>query len=463
LNKKYTFILSLFGLTFSIWAQPRINVLGTFTGPNGACPYAGVTLASDGNFYGTTEFGGAGFGAVFQYGTVFRLTPAGTLTSLASFSVTNGANPEGALTLGNDGNLYGTTEAGGSSGDGTIFQVTTNGGLTTLLSFANTNGANPYGSLALGPDGSFYGTTYAGGSSGDGTVFKVTTNGSLTTLVSFNAATGVNPYTGLTLGSDGNFYGTTLGGTNYMDGTIFQVTTNGTLKTLAWMTDSNGWLTAGVIQGKDGNLYGMTPWGGSNGYGSVYQVTTNGAMTTLLSFGNTNGAYPQGSLTLGRDGNFYGTTPNGGNLSLNAGKGYGTVFRVTTNGALTTLAYFNSTNGAQASAALAMGLDGSFYGTTFEGGSNGYGVVYQFIIPVPISLSITTAKSVSVLSWPASAMNYRLQVSTNPGADSWSTVSNDTPFIGAQTTNTSTNGIPYINVQVTNVPGGAFFRLQQNP
>jgi uncharacterized repeat protein (TIGR03803 family) len=135
---------------------------------------------------------------------------AQTIQTLCSFYSTNGTYPS-ALTLGHDGNFYGTTEQGGSAGYGTVFKVTTNGTLTTLAAFNSNNGASPYAALALGNDGNFYGTTFYGGSSGDGTVFKVTTNGTLTTLVSFNGTNGASPYAALTLGNDGNFYGTTQG------------------------------------------------------------------------------------------------------------------------------------------------------------------------------------------------------------------------------------------------------------
>ena len=143
--------------------------------------------------------------------------PAQSVQTLCSFNGTNGEFPQAALTLGRDGNFYGTTDEGGITnstypyGMGTVFKVTTNGALTTLVSFYYyTNGACPQAGLTLGNDGNFYGTTSWGGGSGNyyGTVFKVTTNGVLTTLVSFNRTNGANP-NGLTLANDGNFYGTT--------------------------------------------------------------------------------------------------------------------------------------------------------------------------------------------------------------------------------------------------------------
>jgi len=315
--------------------------------------------------------------------TSASLVGAQTLQTLCSFN--DGPYPTATLTLGNDGNFYGTTEGGGSSGDGTVFNVTTNGVLTTLVSFVGTNGESPQAGLTLGNDGNFYGTTGEGGSSGDGTVFKVTTNGVLTTLVSFGFTNGAAPTAALTLGSDGNFYGTTEGGgiTNstfsFGMGTVFKVTTNGVLTTLVSFAGTNGASpSAALTLGSDGNFYGTTSAGGNinlngdSGDGTVFKVTTNGVLTTLVSFGFTNGAAPTAALTLGNDGNFYGTTRGGGNddPTVNGDSGDGTVFKVTTNGTLTTLVIFAGTNGEVPLAALTLGNDGNFYGTTEGGGNN---------------------------------------------------------------------------------------------
>ena len=200
-----------YGTVFQVTTNGTLTTLVSFDGTNGAQPYAGLTLGSDGDFYGTTTLGGAYTNQWGQgYGTVFRVTTNGTLTTLVSFNVTNGTQPRAELTLGSDGNFYGTTAYGGSNDQGTVYQVTTNGTLTTLVSFNGANGASPFAGLTLGSDGNFYGTTFYGGSNGQGTVFQVTTNGTLTTLVSFNGANGANPMSVLTLGSDGNFYGTTV-------------------------------------------------------------------------------------------------------------------------------------------------------------------------------------------------------------------------------------------------------------
>ncbi len=154
--------------------------------------------------------------------TAFQMTPTGALTTLVSFDGTHGASPYASLVLGSDGNFYGTTVYGGSAGYGTVFRMTPTGVLTTLVSFTGANGEYPYAALVQGNDGNFYGTTYGGGGN-NGTVFKVTPAGHLTTLVSFNGTNGVQPKTGLVQGSDGNFYGTTANGGAFNDGVIFQL------------------------------------------------------------------------------------------------------------------------------------------------------------------------------------------------------------------------------------------------
>jgi uncharacterized repeat protein (TIGR03803 family) len=312
-----------------------------------------------------------------------------SLTTLVSFNGNNGKWPQAALTLGNDGNFYSPTYSGGNtdsthpSGMGTVFRLTTKGTLTTLVDFNSNNGSGPI-ALTLGKDGNLYGTTEQDGS-GLGTVFKVTTNGTLTTIVVFNGNNGANPGAGLTLGNDGNFYGTTGNGGSSGYGTLFKVTTNGALTTLVNFNWYNGaGPQAALTLGKDGNFYGTTYGGGNTdstypyGMGTIFKVTTNGTLTTLVAFNGNNGARPTAALTLGNDDNFYGTIGSGGSTTnfLNP-FGMGTVFKVRTNGALTTLIAFTSTTGAGPTAALTLGNDGNFYGTTGNGGSSGFGTVFQ--------------------------------------------------------------------------------------
>ncbi len=273
------------GTVFEVTTNGTLTTLASFNATNGGYPVSALTLGNDGNFYGTTtqagdtNLNGGGFGAVFQVMT------NGTLTTLVTFNGTNGAGPQAGLTLGNDGNFYGTTVSGGSgvgNGDayGTVFQVTTNGTMTTLVSFTGTNGAVPVAALTLGNDGNFYGTTSSGGSNNDGTVFMMTTNGALTTLVCFNGTNGAEPRAALTLGNDGNFYGTTSGGGSSDDGTVFKVTTNGTLTTLVSFNGANGSHPVGALTlGNDGNFYGTTQLGGNTnlnggyGYGTMFRLS----------------------------------------------------------------------------------------------------------------------------------------------------------------------------------------------
>lgn len=377
------------GTVFRITTSGSFTLLASFAYTNGAQPQGRLALGPDGEFYGTTSGGGNGRNG--GYGTVFRITTNGLLTTLFQFTGTNGSTPEAGLTLGPDGNFYGTTFSGNPTttqpgdGNGTVFRITTNGSLTTLFQFT-TNGANPEAGLRLGPDGNFYGTTSQGGRDDSGTVFRITTNGALTTLVNFNYnTTGAHPYGDLAPGLDGNFYGTTsysgIPGTG--GGTVFRITTNGILTTLTNFPGVN--LPDGALAlGPDGNFYGTTFYGGigfNNGYGTVFRVTTNGALTTLARFANTNGANPYAGLTLGPDGNFYGTTVNGGNGGTgdNSGSGsQGTVFRITTTGALTTIHEFANSIGANPYAGLTLGRDGTFYGTTVRGGiGGGFGTVFR--------------------------------------------------------------------------------------
>ena len=186
-----------------------LTTLHLFSWSDGANPEAGLVQGIDGSFYGTTNLGGAS-----DAGTVFKITPAGTLTTLHSFSGSDayGKNPFAGLVQGTDGNFYGTTERGGTSRYGTVFWITTAGALTTLHSFNYSDGANPHAGLVQGADGSFYGTTITGGAYYRGTVFKITPAGALTTLHSFSWSDGADPIAGIVQATDGSFYGTTASG-----------------------------------------------------------------------------------------------------------------------------------------------------------------------------------------------------------------------------------------------------------
>ena len=336
-----------------------------------------VVQGNDGNFYGTSTSGGSA-----NMGAVFRITPAGVLTTLVPFSGTNGAAPKAALALGRDGNFYGTTCQGGSNDDGTVFMMTPAGVLATLVSFSGSNGASPVAGLVLGSDGNFYGTTSGGGSSSKGTVFMMTPAGVLTTLVSFAGGNGASPQTGLVQGTDGNFYGTTYAGGSSGEGTVFMMTPTGVLTSLVSFSGANGLYPLGtLVQGSDGNFYGTTVIGGSASYGTIFKMTPAGVLTPLVSFNGANGRQPEAGLVLASDGNFYGTTCMGGAAGA---YGPGTIFSMTPTGLLTTLVSFDCPNGSAPMTALVQGSDGNLYGTTLYASLNGYatgsGVFFQLTI-----------------------------------------------------------------------------------
>ena len=451
----YGILMSGF-IVLHVQAAVIFTNLVSFNQTNGAFPYAGLTPGKDGNFYGTTSFGGSGGG-----GTVFQMTPLGSLSNLVLFNGTNGASPRAGLIQVPNGDFYGTTYNGGSNSAGTVFQLTTNGTLTTLVTLGNTNGAYPLGGLIQGRDGSFYGTTAIGGTNMGGTAFQAMTNGAIATLVSFDVGgnAGKSPYAGLVQASDGSLYGTTYqGGTNGGYGTIFKLTTNGTFASLYSFSGTNDGANpyAGLAQGSDGNFYGTTFFGGTNGYGTVFRFATNSTFTTLVSFGNTNGAYPQAGVIQASDGNFYGTTSAGGAYTNDAGQGYGTIFEMTTNGTLTTLISFNGTNGASPQAGLVQSTDGNFYGTTANGGTNGYGTVFRLgiIVPPPRFLTVIRAGTMLTLTWSATvSQGYQLLYKTNLTQGVWSNLNSSV---------TATNPI-MTTVDTIGPDRERFYRILQTP
>ncbi|MEY2429377.1 MAG: hypothetical protein QOJ40_2262 [Verrucomicrobiota bacterium] len=395
-----------------------LSTLVSFNSTNGAIPSGALIQAGDGSFYGTTFSGGAN-GA----GTVFQMTPAGDLTTLISFNGTNGGGPLNALLQAADGNFYGATYYGGDNNFGTIFRLTTSGAFTTLVSFNDANGSYPKGDLVQASDGNLYGTTVAGGSSSSGTVFQLMTNGQLVTFFSFDDR-GSRPYSSPMQVPDGSFYGTTFQGGAYGYGAIFRLITNGVFAPLYSFTGTNdgAYPEAGLVQGADGSLYGTTSYGGINGQGTAFKLTTNGVLTTMVLFANTNGAVPQATLMCGSDGYFYGTTSHGGAYTNDIGTGNGTVFRLTTNGALTTIFSFNGTNGAGPQARLVQGADGSFYGTTANGGATGNGTVFRLsVLQAPVFQLVSRTNNLLTLTWSTSTgQRYQLQYQTNLNPLTWS-------------------------------------------
>lgn len=268
------------GTIFKMTRDGDLTTLVQFSGANGLGPGGELVQDKGGNIFGLT---GAGSGNT-QYGSIFQLKPDGSLITLHGFeSQSGGVGPDQGLLWGSDGDLYGATFWGGSEGDGTIFKMSPAGAFTTLASFHGADGAQPYSRLVQDADGNLYGTTSAGGpdsKSGCGTVFKFGSNGALTALFNFSSGSGCSPWAGLIRASDGDFYGTTRSGGLNEAGTVFRLKANGTLTTLASFTGANGeWPEASLMQGKDGHLYGTTYTGGNPsapkgglGFGTIFRI-----------------------------------------------------------------------------------------------------------------------------------------------------------------------------------------------
>lgn len=256
------------GTLFKIIPPRYFNTLYIFDESDGGFPYSPLLQTADGSFYGTTAAGGANSG-----GTIFNLTPGGTLTTLAGFnSETNGSDPSGALAQSADGTIYGAATGGDT---GNIFALTSGGDLTDFINFAGSNGNHPT-ALTAGPDGSFYGPAEFGGLNGYGEIFNLTTSGALTALHSFDSSDGAYPFGALIFGTDGNLYGTTSYGGAKGAGTIFQMTPSGTLTTLHdFNADTDGSASfAGLVQHTNGIFYGVTSAGGTANMGTLFSLKT---------------------------------------------------------------------------------------------------------------------------------------------------------------------------------------------
>jgi uncharacterized repeat protein (TIGR03803 family) len=384
----------LLGLTAAVAAQAQtptttFRTLVNFKGTNGADPGRPPIQGTDGNLYGTA--GGGKYGQ----GVLFKLTPAGKLTTLYNFcpqtGCVDGSGP-GALGLGADGNFYGGTANGGTSGYGIVFKFTGSGAPITLHDFDGTDGRSIYDRMVQLGDGNFYGTTPYGGNIGEcaegpgcGTVFQMTPSGTLTTLHDFcslpDCADGAVLYESLALGTDGNFYGATWGGGSAADaGTVFRITPTGTLTTIyTFCADGypfcGGPGALGPALGKHGNFYGTTAFGGAYSEGSIFKITPGGMLTTIYNFCTqiacTDGSDARSGVILGSDGNLYGTTYYGGTYNE------GTVFRITPAGVLTTLHSFDGTDGYDPIGVMFQATNGVFYGQTTLGGSGGEGTIFS--------------------------------------------------------------------------------------
>ncbi len=368
------------------------RVLHKFRGypKDGAGPRGSLVMDASGNLYGTTYYGGVGA----DIGTIFMIAPDGTESVVHSFGYGDAAGaPSAGLTPDTQGNFFGT-DVGGTNSCGEVFEYTPGKGEQVLYVFsgAPNDGCMPTGTLLIDNDGTIYGTTQEGGLHNVGTVFKLSKEKE-TIVHSFVAkrSDGWQPIAGLIMDQSGNLYGTTRSGGGYNEcdgaqgcGTIYKIAPDGTESILFRFGDGERGATpfAGLFLDAAGNLVGTTVNGGaytcanSYGCGTVFQLTPDGKETVLHAFtGKRDGDSPFGTLIADGAGNLFGTTAYGGRRSC----GCGTVFGISSDGSFATLFTFRNSKleGANSLAGLYEDSSGNLYGTTYDGGRNNYGVVFE--------------------------------------------------------------------------------------
>jgi uncharacterized repeat protein (TIGR03803 family) len=382
-------------LPAAVQAQ-TLTTITSFDNMSGSNPFGSLIADSAGNLFGTTYQGGTNV-----YGTVFKIPLSngtyGAVIDIANFNTTNGAYLLGSLIADSAGNLFGTTNSGGANGKGTVFEIPlsngTYGAAIDIASFNTTNGASPQGSLIADSAGNLFGTTNSGGANGKGTVFEIPlsngTYGAVIDIASFNTTNGASPQGSLIADSAGNLFGTThFGGANG-SGTVFEIPLSngayGAVTDIASFNTTNGANPYGsLIADGAGNLFGTTYGGGANNRGTLFEIPLSngayGAVTDIASFNTTNGANPSGSLIADGAGNLFGTTVNGG-----ATYNRGTVFEIPFvsggynggYGAVTDITNFNLANGAYPYGSLIADSAGNLFGTTGYGGANSHGTVFE--------------------------------------------------------------------------------------
>jgi uncharacterized repeat protein (TIGR03803 family) len=386
----------IFGLEMRSHAQTEVTLYDFASNPDGASPYAGLISDSAGNLYGTTEFGGAlGWGTVFE---LARNSSGGwTETVLHSFSVSDGSVPMGGLVFDASGNLYGTTEQGGTNKDGVVFKLAPNGSggwnETVLYSFHGYDGSEPRGTLIFDSNGNLYGTTTFGGInncfSGCGVVFKLAPAASgqwhLTLLHKFSGGVdGRGPESGVVFDAAGNLYGTTeFGGftgkgcASNSCGVAYELspTSKGPWKETILhafkLQADGGYPIGGVTLDSAGNVYGTAEFGGAFGVGVVFELSRSAGVwseTELFSFNSTDGGEPWAGVVFDSAGNLFGTTYNGGTHDG------GVVYKLTPGSSgWTESVLYDFTSGGGAGAALfspvLLDSSGNLFVTAANGGS----------------------------------------------------------------------------------------------
>jgi uncharacterized repeat protein (TIGR03803 family) len=361
-----------------------LTLVAPFDGTNGANPVATVTFDAAGNAYGTASLGGSS-----GLGTVWELVKgSSTITPLASFNGTNGSSPFAGVTLDANGNLYGTTDVGGANSDGVVWELVKGSGtITPLASFSGTNGANPRGPVTFDANGNLIGTTENGGANGGGVLWMLAKGSStIVALASFNSTSGVNPAGRVTFDANGNAYGMAQNGGANSKGTVWELAQGSTtINALASFNTSNGSFPFGPVTfDAKGNLFGTALNGGAN-FGTVWELAKGSSTINALAlFDSTNGANPSGPVTFDANGNLFGTATNGG-------AGFGTVWELANgSSSVQAIGSFDSTHtGADPVDGVTFGPDGNLYGTAQGGGPGLSGTIWEIqlaSVPEPSSL-----------------------------------------------------------------------------
>jgi uncharacterized protein (TIGR03437 family) len=421
-------VAALRGQTFTTIA----NFGGNLTSPTA------LILGPDGNFYGAATSSSNAAGPSNMV-TLFQMTLVGTLASLATIR-TNGNGTQ--MVAGQDGRIYIVIEYGGQTEQGGIYELTTSGTLTLLYSFGG--GATPMQepvTLVQAPNGTFYGSTRVGAGPGgagfNGSIFSAQISGGSTTLSTIYSYPniGFDYAVALTLGTDGNIYGVE----SFDAGRIFRLAPSGTYTVLYELSSpvTDGYGAESLVRGADGNFYGFAGSGGANGSGTIFKITPLGAYTVLYNFpvgGGYFGAIGPQSLLQGADGSLYGATAYGGTNNS------GSIYRITTSGAFTTL-YSFPTGSKPGTITLAQAKNGTLYGVTSGGGTSNAGTAFILTLSgssggtyecsnatPPVITSVDSASAYGGYSYFASGswleikgMNLadpndpRLSAATNPG------------------------------------------------
>ena len=444
-----------------------MTTLFNFDGSNGAFPDAGLTADANGNLFGITSQGGANDeGAVFEIkniGTMAAPLYADSPIIVGSFNGSNDVYPCGEVTIDADGNLLGTTQAGGTADDGTVFEIANTGTVaapnyastpTTLVSFDSLGGYAPDAGLIADAKGDLFGTTLAGGvkGNGDGTVFEIKNTGTAATpiyastpiiVASFNGLNGANPEDELNLDASGDLLGTTVYGGANDDGTVFEIKNTGTVAAPIYAStpitlvsfngpDGANPFLAGLTADANGNLFGTTDQGGANDDGTVFEIKNTGTLAapiyssplmTLISFDGSDGLQPAAGLTVDANGNLFGTTAYGG---VNND---GTIFEIKNDGSLiapvyasipVTLVNFNGSDGACLSAGLTADANGNLLGTTYQGGATGDGTVFD------ISLTASVPTITGTIGGQMTTLEAPLQPFANVSIEDYNAGATDT-------------------------------------